>query len=179
MALGTLTVTGLQQGEFSVTQPVSTTLTPNATTTFTVTFSPTATGWKNAIINIPSNDADENPFRIIVRGANAGSPDQMPLPGQTNTFPGNARGYWFTAPTDMTIVGVRVPTTASTGAQSIAVMRFNAVPPVFSASTNAFTTLYLTQNNPDSGYFCEHPGDSGHHHRRARNPWRSEFLRSW
>jgi hypothetical protein len=151
MALGTLTVTGLQQGEFSVTQPVSTTLTPNATTTFTVTFSPTATGWKNAIINIPSNDADENPFRIIVRGANAGSPDQMPLPGQTNTFPGNARGYWFTAPTDMTIVGVRVPTTASTGAQSIAVMRFNAVPPVFSASTNAFTTLYLTQNNPDSG----------------------------
>jgi hypothetical protein len=66
---------------------------------------------------------------------------------------GNVRGYWFTAPTSFTMTSVEVPTTASTGAQSIAVLRFNGAtpPPAFPGTTNAFTTLFLTQNNPAAG----------------------------
>jgi hypothetical protein len=82
-----------------------------------------------------------------------GSPGSITLPAQTSTFTGNVRGYWFTAPTSFTMTSLFVPTDASTGAQSIAVLRFNgaAPPPVFPTTTNAFTTLFLTQNNPAAG----------------------------
>ncbi len=74
----------------------------------------------------------------------------IPLPAQTTTFTGNVRGYWFTAPSSFTMSSVFVPTDASTGNQSIAVIRFNPAvpPPAFPGTTNAFTTLFLTQNNP-------------------------------
>ena len=70
----------------------------------------------------------------------------MPIPPHGSTFTGNTRGYWFTAPTNFTITGLRVPTEASANAQNIQVVRLAAVPPVFSAVTNNFTTLALFQN---------------------------------
>ncbi|MBL7703177.1 MAG: M36 family metallopeptidase, partial [Ferruginibacter sp.] len=77
----------------------------------------------------------------------------IPLPNQSTTFTGNVRGYWFTAPSSFVMTSVEVPTTASTGAQSIAVLRFNGAtpPPAFPGTTNAFTTLFLTQSNPATG----------------------------
>ncbi len=81
------------------------------------------------------------------------APVQAPMPAQTSPFSGNVRGYWFTAPTNFTITSLQVPTTASSGNQSIAVVKFNGntPPPIFAATTNAFTTLYLTQNNATPG----------------------------
>lgn len=76
---------------------------------------------------------------------------QLPMPAQTGTFSTNARGYYFVAPTCFTITGVEVPTTASSGAQSIAIMRFQQTPPLFSATTNVFTSLFLTQNDANPG----------------------------
>jgi len=70
----------------------------------------------------------------------------MPLPTQTSTFNGNSRGYWFVAPTDFTITGVRVPTDAGSGVQNIAVIRLAANPPVFGATTNNFIQEALFQN---------------------------------
>jgi len=76
---------------------------------------------------------------------------QMPISAQTTTFTGNVRGYWFTSPTCFTITGLEVPTDASTGLQSIAVVRLDTIPPIFANTTNAFTLLYLTQNDTTSG----------------------------
>lgn len=76
---------------------------------------------------------------------------QMPLPPQATTFSGNVRGYWFTSPTCFTITGLEVPTDASAGLQNIAVVRLDSVPPQYPATTNAFTTLFLTQNDTASG----------------------------
>lgn len=97
-------------------------------------------------------------------GATANAQTQMPMPAQTTTFSGNVRGYWFTAPTNFVIVGVEVPTEASSGTQNVAVLRFLPAPtvpptppgpplppPIFSATTNNFDTLFLTQNNPAAG----------------------------
>jgi hypothetical protein len=77
----------------------------------------------------------------------------LTMPAQSNTFPGNVRGYVFTAPTDFVITSLYVPTTASSGPQSIAVVKFNGnvPPPIFSATTNAFTTVFFTRNNATSG----------------------------
>jgi len=79
---------------------------------------------------------------------------QATMPAQTSTFTGNVRGYWFTAPTCFTITGADVPTDASSGNQSIAIVRFNTgTPPLYSATTDAFTTLFLVQNGSTSGIF--------------------------
>ena len=74
LTLGTVSLGGLDPTEFAVTQPVTTVLAVNATTTFTATFSPTTAGAKTAVINIASDDGDENPFRINVVGNDA-APD--------------------------------------------------------------------------------------------------------
>jgi hypothetical protein len=69
------------------------------------------------------------------------------MPAQTTTFSSNARGYWFTAPVDFVMRGVLVPTTASSGPQSVAVLKLSAAPPLFPTTTNAFTVEHLTQNS--------------------------------
>jgi len=74
-----------------------------------------------------------------------------PMPGQTATFTGNIRGYWFVAPTCFTITGADVPTDASSGNQSIAIMRFYETPPTYSTTTDAFTLLYLAQDTTEMG----------------------------
>lgn len=77
--------------------------------------------------------------------------DMLTLPSQTSTFTGSVRGYWFTAPVDFTITGLGVPMDASTGPQSIELLRLNVVPPQFSSSTNDFTSLFRVLNDPTLG----------------------------
>lgn len=80
--------------------------------------------------------------------ATAQMPPQAWAPFSVVTY-----GYWFTAPLNMTITGVNVPyVSASPTTQSIAIVRFNgAIPPpnIADPPTNNFTTLFLTQNNPN------------------------------
>jgi PKD repeat protein len=76
---------------------------------------------------------------------------QMPLPAQSTTFSGNVRGYYFVAPSCFTITGLEVPSDASTGLQNIALLRFDSIPPLYSATTDSFDVLFLTQNDPTTG----------------------------
>lgn len=69
---------------------------------------------------------------------------------QTGTFSGNTRGFWFTAPTDFTITGVGLPTTASNGTFDVAILLLNNNPPLFSGSTNDFSTLLLARGGVGS-----------------------------
>ncbi len=84
---------------------------------------------------------------------NGGGVETMPLPTQLTTFSSNARGYYFTAPSNFTITGLYVPEPVNGTTQNIAVIKFNPAvpPPAYPAVTNAFTTLYLTQNDPSTG----------------------------
>ncbi len=53
----------------------------------------------------------------------------MPLPGFGSNYTSTQiRGYWFQAPTDFTIVGLRVPTDIGTTPQNIQIIRFNSGP---------------------------------------------------
>ncbi len=63
-----ITEDGTNAGDFIVGSLSKTVLVPGASTTFTVTFKPTATGTRNAAIHIGSNDPDENPFDILLTG---------------------------------------------------------------------------------------------------------------
>jgi hypothetical protein len=77
----------------------------------------------------------------------------VPMPAHSSVFTGNVRGYYFTAPTNFTMTSVQVPVEAGGGLQSIAVVKFNGnvPPPLYATVTNAFTVLFLTQNNPNAG----------------------------
>ncbi|HEU4717887.1 MAG TPA: hypothetical protein VFU15_08630, partial [Bacteroidia bacterium] len=91
--------------------------------------------------------ADTN---LYVEGTATSPTTLMGLPTYNATFTGNVRGYWFTAPVDFTITGLDIPTNVS-GTQNIAVVKLTAAPPLYSSTTNAFTTLFLTQNDPTVG----------------------------
>ncbi len=64
-------VTGKHKKDFTVTASKKKSLAPGASTTFKVTFKPTAKGTRNAVVQVKSNDKDENPFDIKVTGLGA------------------------------------------------------------------------------------------------------------
>lgn len=79
--------------------------------------------------------------------------DILDVGTQTGTFTGNTRGYWFTAPVDFLIDGIHVVPDASTDNQDVAIVRFNSgAPPLFSSTTNDFTTLFLSQDDSTAGF---------------------------
>ena len=61
-------VSGLHAGDFRVVPAAASTLAPGSSGSFTVVFTPSAEGIRNATLAISSNDADENPFLIPLQG---------------------------------------------------------------------------------------------------------------
>jgi hypothetical protein len=62
-----VSVSGANAGRFSFTQPAAT-VNGGGSATFTLTFTPIATGSQSATLQIASNDSDENPFSISLTG---------------------------------------------------------------------------------------------------------------
>ena len=71
--------------DFIVGKLAGTELPPAGKTTFTVTFRPRAPGNHTTVIHIESNDADENPFDIVLTGTQSRQPEisvQQPVGNQ-------------------------------------------------------------------------------------------------
>lgn len=67
-----ISITGTDPAAFIVSNP-SAILSPGATTTFSVKFSPTAIGVRSAVVNLSSNDPDDPNFIINIQGTAIGS----------------------------------------------------------------------------------------------------------
>ena len=63
-----ITITGDNADQFSVQAQPSTPIAGFSNTTFTLRFTPTSLGLKTAAISIVNNDADENPYDIVLNG---------------------------------------------------------------------------------------------------------------
>lgn len=63
---------GANSSDYTIGSLGVTTLAPGSSTTFPVTFSPSIAGSRSAVIHILSNDADENPFDIMLTGIGIG-----------------------------------------------------------------------------------------------------------
>ncbi|AWI27107.1 choice-of-anchor D domain-containing protein [Flavobacterium pallidum] len=68
LTIGTFTIGGANASEFVLLTSPATTLAAGATTTFSVKFTPTAAGVRNATLSFVTNDSDENPFNFYIRG---------------------------------------------------------------------------------------------------------------
>jgi hypothetical protein len=67
-------VGGSASGDFVVSAPAITALAPGASTTFQVAFKPTVSGLRSATLHVASNDADENPFDVVLTGTGLAFP---------------------------------------------------------------------------------------------------------
>lgn len=67
-----VTITG--SADFTLTSiPSNTIASGGGTTTFEITYSPTATGTDTATVSIANNDSDENPFNFVIEGQSSNS----------------------------------------------------------------------------------------------------------
>gem|GEM_PF-5970547 len=80
---------GSHAGDFAIASPLPASLPPGQSTTFTLTFSPGATGNRSASLQIGSNDATANPFAVALTGIGAVVPDiALEQPVGTNLVSG-------------------------------------------------------------------------------------------
>ncbi|WP_321531300.1 DUF4347 domain-containing protein [uncultured Desulfuromonas sp.] len=63
-----VSITGTNAADFSVTTQPDTSVSSGGSTTFNVTFNPSAVGTRTATITIANNDADENPYNFDLQG---------------------------------------------------------------------------------------------------------------
>lgn len=85
-------------------------------------------------------------FLFVGLNEHTSAQTMMPMPPHNSNYTGYVRGYWFVAPTDFTITGLKVPIEAGTGPQSIQVMRINGPIAVWSTIGTNFTTLFYVNN---------------------------------
>ena len=68
LTLAAATITGADAGSFSITTAPTSPLASNTSTTLVITFDPSTIGVKNALVTIPNNDANENPYTFAILG---------------------------------------------------------------------------------------------------------------
>lgn len=74
------------------------------------------------------------------------------MPAHASYFDGFSRGYWFTAPCDFLLTGIRAPIDANTNPQSVHLVKFPSTPPSYPTTTTTFTTLFYGANINDTGF---------------------------
>jgi hypothetical protein len=85
LSIGGVSLSGANAGDFSVTSSPAVTVTAGSSTTFTVTFDPSAVGLRAATVEIASNDSDANPYAFAVQGTGTVTPTPTETPTDTPT----------------------------------------------------------------------------------------------
>lgn len=83
-------ISGPQSMDFEVTELPASSLAPDDTTTFAVTFTPSESGLRNATLEILSDDADESSFLIELSGTGVLAPEIEVLDGLTDLVDGGS-----------------------------------------------------------------------------------------
>jgi hypothetical protein len=129
---------------------------------FTLTASPTGTnqvGWyansfggnaltTNSVFTTPTLTSGATYYAGQSSSVSA-TVDSLAMPTYSRNVPAQeTRGYYFTAPVDFIITGLRVPVAIGGTISGIAVVKLPAAPPLYANVTNTFSTLYLNQAIP-------------------------------
>ncbi|MGV3629822.1 MAG: choice-of-anchor D domain-containing protein, partial [Bacteroidota bacterium] len=84
LTLGTVTIGGTHAGDFSVTASPSSPVSAAGSTTFQVTFNPSASGTRSADITFSTNDCDEATYNFNIQGA--GVDPEINVQGNSNSI---------------------------------------------------------------------------------------------
>lgn len=74
LTVSSVTFNGGQASDFSLTSGPAGTVTPGNSTSFQVTFNPSAIGLRSTTLQIANNDANENPYDFVIEGTGSASP---------------------------------------------------------------------------------------------------------
>lgn len=69
--LGAVTISGEHAGDFDLPSPIDTVVQGGLTTRMLIRFTPRAPGLRQAVITIPNDDSDENPYNFVIQGLGA------------------------------------------------------------------------------------------------------------
>jgi hypothetical protein len=98
-------------------------------------------------------------FIFLFAFYNNASALSLNIPNYDTTFDDSfgTRGFWFTAPVNFIITGLRVPTDIGMdGPQNIELLRLNSPPPIFSESTNDFTSVFYARGIDSPDFIATH-----------------------
>jgi len=84
LTIGTISFSGTNAADFSVTTNPSTSLSAGASTTFVVTFNPSTLGLRTATISIGNDDTDENPYDYSIQGT--GTEQEINIQGNATSI---------------------------------------------------------------------------------------------
>lgn len=68
LSVGAITISGTHASDFTVTASPSGSVASSGSTTFDITFNPSATGLRTASVSIANSDGDENPYDFSIQG---------------------------------------------------------------------------------------------------------------
>ena len=91
------TLSGTNSGDFSVTSAPSSTIAASGSTTFQVTFDPSAGGTRTASISIANDDSDENPYNFNIQGTGITTPTVTTAAASSITYNAASLGGDVTA----------------------------------------------------------------------------------
>lgn len=100
LALNYMSIT---PGDFSLTTIPSSPINGSGSTTFNITFNPSAVGLRTATITIGSNDADENPYTFAIQGTGVNSNSSDIVADGTFTYTSNINYATFQSATIPTV----------------------------------------------------------------------------
>jgi len=106
-----VTISGTHAADFTVTTIPASLITSGNSTTFEITFNPSANGLRTASISIVNDDSDENPYNFNIQGTGFTATPEINVTGNGNTI---TDGDIFPSTTDDT----EYPAVAVTGATS-------------------------------------------------------------
>ena len=109
LTLGTVSLVGGQASDFSLTLAPNGPVAAGGSTTFQITFDPSALGLRGTTVSFISNDADESPFDFSIQGTGTGTPDIAVSGNGVNIVDGDATP----STTDHTDFGAVAPVGAS------------------------------------------------------------------
>jgi hypothetical protein len=84
LTIGTISFSGTNASDFTVTSAPASTVAANGSTNFTVTFTPSTTSSESATISIATNDCYNNPYTFALSGAGLAPAGALDLNGSTD-----------------------------------------------------------------------------------------------